>query len=77
MWPTVALMDELNLKSFITIRSQLQTHGIAQAYADSDVPVVPSLYEGFGLPAGEAMACGVPVVATTGGRYPRWLAMLA
>ena len=32
--------------------------------------VVPSLYEGFSLPAIEAMSCGVPVVATTGGALP-------
>jgi glycosyltransferase involved in cell wall biosynthesis len=68
--PTAALIDELKLKSFTTIRSQLQTHEIAQAYADSDVAVVPSPYEEFGLPAGEAMACGIPVVATTGGALP-------
>lgn len=39
-------------------------------YAAASVAVVPSLYEGFSLPAVEAMASGVPLVATTGGALP-------
>jgi glycosyltransferase involved in cell wall biosynthesis len=36
-------------------------------YAESAVAVVPSLYEGFGLPAVEAMAAGIPLVSSDGG----------
>ena len=32
--------------------------------------MVPSVYEGFGLPVAEAMACAVPVISTTGGALP-------
>jgi glycosyltransferase involved in cell wall biosynthesis len=50
-------------------------HGISadeirHLYASSAVAVVPSEYEGFGLPAGEAMACAVPLVSTDGGALP-------
>jgi glycosyltransferase involved in cell wall biosynthesis len=39
-------------------------------YAEATIAIVPSIYEGFGLPAGEAMACGVPVISTDGGALP-------
>jgi len=40
---------------------------IVELYAEAELAVVPSLYEGFSLPAIEAQCCGVPLVATTGG----------
>ena len=43
---------------------------IVELYAEAEIAVVPSLYEGFSLPAIEAMACGVPLVTTTGGALP-------
>ena len=43
---------------------------IVELYSESELAVVPSLYEGFSLPAIEAMSCGVPLVATTGGAIP-------
>jgi glycosyltransferase involved in cell wall biosynthesis len=50
-------------------------HGVSdtyinELYAQAEVAVVPSLYEGFSLPAIEAMASGTPLVATTGGALP-------
>ena len=39
-------------------------------YSASDVYVQPSIWEGFGLPILEAMACGTPVVSTTAASLP-------
>jgi glycosyltransferase involved in cell wall biosynthesis len=41
-----------------------------ELYNESACAVVPSLYEGFSLPAIEAMSTGCPLVATTGGALP-------
>ena len=43
---------------------------MVQLYSESTVAVVPSIYEGFSFPSIEAMACGVPLVATFGGAIP-------
>ncbi|MEM7219273.1 MAG: glycosyltransferase family 4 protein [Pseudomonadota bacterium] len=68
--PTDELIRRLDLSAAIEFRSGLTTDEIRELYARSTVAVVPSEYEGFGLPAGEAMACGVPLVSTDGGALP-------
>tara|TARA_R110002072_G_scaffold89232_3_gene199869 strand:- start:45025 stop:46404 length:1380 start_codon:yes stop_codon:yes gene_type:complete len=67
---TAALVDELELTPHLTFVSGIETEALVKLYAEASVVVVPSIYEGFGLPAGEAMSCGVPVISTVGGALP-------
>jgi len=60
----------LSLADTVRCVSGISDRELATLYGEAQVAVVPSLYEGFSLPAVEAMACGVPVVATTGGALP-------
>jgi len=68
--PTERLIGSLGLTHAVQFRHQLSTREIRELYAQSAIAIVPSEYEGFGLPAGEAMACGVPVVSSDGGALP-------
>jgi glycosyltransferase involved in cell wall biosynthesis len=65
-----ALIERLGLAGAVRFVSGVSTERIVELYGEAEVAVVPSLYEGFSLPAVEAMACGVPLVATTGGALP-------
>ncbi len=64
------LIKKLNLKDFVTFTGRVDHTRFIKEYAKASIAVVPSLYEGFGLPAGEAMACRVPLICTTGGALP-------
>jgi len=61
---------ELGLEDAITFVSGVTDERIVELYSEAEAAVVPSLYEGFSLPAIEAMSCAVPLVATTGGAIP-------
>jgi glycosyltransferase involved in cell wall biosynthesis len=67
---TERLIDAAGLWPHIEVHTGISNAALVRLYAESSVCVVPSEYEGFGLPAGEAMACGVPVVSTDGGALP-------
>jgi glycosyltransferase involved in cell wall biosynthesis len=65
-----ATLERLGLQGAVRFVSGVDDEAIVRLYAEASVAVVPSLYEGFSLPAIEAMACGTPLVATTGGALP-------
>lgn len=65
-----SLVKALGLDSHIEFTGRIDQTRFVKEYAKSSIAVVPSLYEGFGLPVGEAMACRVPVICTTGGALP-------
>ena len=65
-----ALIEKLGLHNHIATASGISTEQLVRYYNEAEVAVVPSVYEGFGLPAGEAMACGTALVSTTGGALP-------
>ena len=64
------LIHKLGLAGMVTFTGRIDDRKYVTEYARAAVAVVPSLYEGFGLPAGEAMACGTPVISTSGGALP-------
>ena len=64
------LIRSLGLEDCVTHVSGVTDERIVELYAEAELAVVPSLYEGFSLPAIEAMATGTCLVATTGGALP-------
>jgi glycosyltransferase involved in cell wall biosynthesis len=65
-----AQIERLGLQGAVEFVSGISDERVVELYAEAEIAVVPSLYEGFSLPAIEAMACGVPLVTTTGGALP-------
>ena len=61
---TQALLDEARANPAITFRSNLSTEQLVACYQHATLLLFPSLYEGFGLPPLEAMACGTPVITS-------------
>jgi len=63
-------IERLGLTGVVSFVSGVSDERIYELYSEAELAVVPSLYEGFSLPAIEAMSCGVPLVSTTGGALP-------
>tara|TARA_B110000014_G_scaffold264453_1_gene266230 strand:+ start:13 stop:1269 length:1257 start_codon:yes stop_codon:yes gene_type:complete len=61
------LIKELKLQKVVNFNHGLSEKEVANLYCSSEIAVIPSLYEGFGFGAAEAMACALPVISTTSG----------
>jgi len=62
--PLVPLVHELGLDHSIDLRGWLPAEELEQLYATATATVIPSLFEGFGLPVLEAMSRGCPVLVS-------------
>jgi len=68
--PVARAVDELGIADAVRFVSGLSDPALADLFGSAEIAVVPSLYEGFSIPAVEAMACATPLVASRGGALP-------
>lgn len=68
--PTERLIGELSLGDSVRFVTGISDGELAELVASSEIAVVPSLYEGFSLPAVEHMASGTPLIASRTGALP-------
>ncbi|WP_280400950.1 glycosyltransferase family 4 protein [Nocardia carnea] len=68
--PTEKQIAELGLSDIVTVRPGLTDTELAELLASAEIACIPSLYEGFSLPAVEAMASGTPLVVSRTGALP-------
>jgi glycosyltransferase involved in cell wall biosynthesis len=64
------LVDKYGIHRRVNFTGKIAPRQLARLYCHAEIAVVPSLYEGFGFPAAEAMACELPVVACAAGALP-------
>ncbi|MDR2280785.1 MAG: glycosyltransferase family 4 protein [Gordonia sp. (in: high G+C Gram-positive bacteria)] len=68
--PSARLIDDLAISDRVSVVSGIDDDELAALLASAQIACVPSLYEGFSLPAVEHMSCGTPLVATRAGAIP-------
>ena len=71
--PTEKLISELGISDIVRVSADLPDTRVAALLASAEIACIPSLYEGFSLPAVEAMASGTPIVASRAGALPEVL----
>ncbi|MFD4940804.1 glycosyltransferase family 4 protein [Streptomyces virginiae] len=68
--PVARAIETYGLQDAVRFVKGITDAELVDLYRSARIACVPSLYEGFSLPAAEAMATGTPLVATTGGAIP-------
>ena len=68
--PVARADEDLGLADVARFVAGLTDDGIAELLGSAEIAAVPSLYEGFSIPAVEAMACGTPLIASRAGALP-------
>lgn len=68
--PVAQLIERYDLQGAVEFVKGISDAELVDLVRSAQIACVPSLYEGFSLPAAEAMATGTPLVATTGGAIP-------
>lgn len=63
-------LHELDLQDKVQFKHGLPRDELAAEFCKATIAISPSLYEGFGLPAAEAMSCGTPIIVSDGGALP-------
>jgi glycosyltransferase involved in cell wall biosynthesis len=66
-------IEQLRLRDQVILTGFVEDNELAHLYRAASLLVIPSLEEGFGLPAVEAMACGTPVISSDRGSLPEIL----
>ena len=68
--PIFAAVERLNLSQFVQFVGFIPTEALSLWYNAAEVFLYPSVFEGFGLPVLEAMACGTPVIVSDASSLP-------
>jgi glycosyltransferase involved in cell wall biosynthesis len=68
--PVARAVDDLGIADAVRFVTGLPDPALAELFGSAEVAVVPSLYEGFSIPAVEAMSCATPLIASRGGALP-------
>lgn len=64
------MIEKFGVNGRVTFTGKIPVERLNSLYSESEIALSPSIYEGFGFPAAEAMACGLPLISADGGALP-------